>query len=140
MIYVIYPSEVCQDGDVSYFESRPKMFWKGRFLDICGDGFWNDDYGAKLFCKKLGYPSGGIKVYLSSTSQPMVDALRVMQCPSRSSSLLECSGSYVVQPKRDCTGGGRNRHYKIHCSGAFVAREASCKASGRDVSTLLQRC
>ena len=118
---------------MSFFESQPKIFWKGRFVDICGDGFWNSHHGAQLFCKKLGYASGIIEVHSSVAPQPMVDALKVMQCSSESAGLLDCSGSYAVQPKRECT---QNYYYKIVCSGGSNAKEASCKAPGRGVSTL----
>jgi len=49
----------CKDGDVKLMtDGTPLVFWDGQFTPICGHWFWNNNYGATLFCKKLGYESG----------------------------------------------------------------------------------
>ena len=30
----------------------------GKWRPICGHWFWDNNYGAKAFCKRLGYESG----------------------------------------------------------------------------------
>ena len=40
-------------------DGTPYLFWEGRWSPICGHQFWDNQEGAKAFCKELGFNSGG---------------------------------------------------------------------------------
>ena len=41
-------------------DKYPEVFWNGKWSPICGPYFWNNDFGASLFCQRLNstYQSG----------------------------------------------------------------------------------
>ena len=41
-------------------DKYPEVFWNGKWSPICGPYFWNNDFGASLFCQRLSstYQSG----------------------------------------------------------------------------------
>ena len=39
-------------------DGTPIVFWNNQWMPICGHYFWNNQIGAKLFCKKMGFQSG----------------------------------------------------------------------------------
>ena len=50
-----------EDGNVRLIEEKyPEVFWNGKWSPICGPCFWNNDFGASLFCQRLSsnYQSG----------------------------------------------------------------------------------
>lgn len=115
----------CKDGDVSFHEDNPLVFWKGEFLRICGDGFWDNSHGAELFCKKLGYESGRIQT-VSGASTSTLQALQVGSCSSTDTSLSDCHGAanhYSRHQFKDCSA---HHTYKITCSGGVEILRASC--------------
>ena len=42
---------------------HPEVYHMGDWYPICGFHFWDDDEGANLFCKKLGFAGVGFEVY-----------------------------------------------------------------------------
>lgn len=49
----------CISGDVKLEPGNiPMIFWNGNWSHLCYHYFWDNDNGAKLFCRKLGYESG----------------------------------------------------------------------------------
>ena len=125
MLFLSLHISDCGDGDVSFHDSDPLVFWQGEFVRICGDIFWDSNDGAELFCKKLGYESGFIqKVPGSSASTSK--ALQVGRCTDTDISLAHCTGAFntrYVGPFKDCTLG---HTYNIICSGGTEVSKASC--------------
>ena len=54
-----YFSVNCTEGNVKIdADNIPYLFYGGKWSPICGHHFWDNDYGAKAFCNKLGYNYG----------------------------------------------------------------------------------
>ena len=55
-----YPdSELWSNGDVKLEEDgTPLVFWDSQWIPICGHYFWDNQHGAELFCRKMGFESG----------------------------------------------------------------------------------
>ena len=68
--------------DVRHGETA-EFFHDGQWHPICGHHFWDNDVGADLFCKKLGYDFGKIRPE-STKSNPQVplpkDGIRIGTC------------------------------------------------------------
>ena len=117
----------CKDGEVSFHGNIPKVFWNGEFVSICGSGFWNNNYGSKIFCQRLGYTSGVVnRVEGQSTSS--LKALYVGECKATDTKLTSCSGGYnarVIESFKDCSNG---YIYEIKCGGGNSSDvlEVSC--------------
>ena len=74
--------------------NMPMVYWNSTWAPICGHYFWDNNYGADIFCQKLGYTNGTVtpkktdphsKIYIE-------DSLRVGKCYSRNGRLTSCSG------------------------------------------------
>ena len=79
-------------GSVRLVEQKfPEVFWNGIWTPICGYWFWNNDFGADLFCQKLDskYISGTV------TMRPDIklirDGIRIGEC-KQEDSWLSCTG------------------------------------------------
>ena len=106
----------CKDGDVSFYDNIPKLFWSGNFISICGNGFWNNNHGSTLFCQKLGYTSGNTKRSEGQSTSSM-KALFVGECKVTDTNLASCSGGHNVRTitsLKDCSNGYT---YEIKCDG-----------------------
>ena len=118
------------DGDVGFFaNSIPKVFWKGEFVEICGDGFWNNHYGAAIFCKKLGYETGVIRKS-SGQDTSTVHSLFIGACAASDTDLSACTGghnTYSVAEHSQCT---KRNTYEIECSGGDSPKSLSCEGKG----------
>ena len=54
--------EGCVDGDVKLTRDNfPQIYWNRQWKYICPFQFTDNEYGAELFCNKLGLHSGKIK-------------------------------------------------------------------------------
>ena len=116
----------CIDGDVSYLGDVPQIMWRGRFWDICGNGFWNNDYGAELFCKKLGYEKGTIETIKGKSGKATTRlSFHVGECTKSDTSLLKCTPDQKVSIMltKNCTKG---HHYRVHCNGGSKGSKISC--------------
>ena len=70
------------------------IYWNGTWAPICGHYFWDNDYGATLFCQKMGYYNGTVsgKGLFGNYSE---DAFRVGKCSDRDLAhrgLTRCTG------------------------------------------------
>ena len=70
-------------------DNEPEILWDGTWVPICGYNFWDNKYGAKLFCKKLGFKNGIVK---STRSKLTRNALRLGRCSRFDTNLENCSG------------------------------------------------
>ena len=82
----------------------PWVKWAGKWSPICGHWFWNNNYGATLFCKKLDskYTSGTIK---RRTDRPLKDnGLKIGSCGSTDKDLDKCTagGNTLSTTKSGC--------------------------------------
>ena len=112
-------------------EKYPEIWFNGKWSPICGHYFWNNDYGARLFCQELNstYTSGRVKKlnYIALAS----DGVRVGKCTSQDKSLLSCTGDCNdLQVGGTCSndrngkcGVGQGATVKIECfSGKYYVQ------------------
>ena len=130
----------CSDGDVHLTVDKvPMVYWNNTWSPICGHYFWDNDNGANLFCKKLGYING--TVYPGKAVSPLSrqgysqDALRIGKCDARNSVLTRCSGGCndmkiggrcYENEDASCSKGEKVK-ITINCfGGSEVSKKASC--------------
>jgi len=80
-------------GSVRLVEEKfPEVFWNGVWTPICGHWFWNNDYGADLFCQKLDpkYVSG--TVIKRRDVKLRQNGIQIGECKINDNSLLACTG------------------------------------------------
>ena len=87
----------CSHGDVWLKDDgTPFIFSNFTWSPICGHYFWDNENGANLFCKKLGFENGTVypKKYTPSRHQFRYsqDAFKVGKCNSGDSSITRCRG------------------------------------------------
>ena len=119
------------NGDVKLEkDGTPKFFWSSEWSPICGHWFWNNHYGAKSFCNKLGYTNG--KQYGYGADQTYSeDAIRIGLC-SDGQNLESCGGSCndkgVGNGCVKCAAGEKVK-ITIRCEGHDQITESSCKGN-----------
>ena len=72
-------------------EKYPEIRFNDKWSPICGHYFWDNNYGATLFCQKLNstYTFGSVK----NTGIPLAsDGIRVGECTSQDNTLSSCTG------------------------------------------------
>ena len=75
-------TEICSTGDVKLeTDGTPYVFWYNQWTPICGHYFWNNQEGAKLFCRKMGYKSGSLSGH-GSGQKYATDSFRIGECNS----------------------------------------------------------
>ena len=113
-----------------FFDNIPKIFWKGKFIHICGDRIWDNNNGASIFCKKLGYQTGVIRTFPGQGNSTM-PSLNVGTCAEGDTDLSACTGGYnkyTVENNSKCTSGNT---YKINCSSdGDSPKNDSCEGKG----------
>ena len=104
----------------------PEIKLNGKWLPICGHYFWDNNYGAALFCQKLNstYTFGSAK----DSGIPLVsNGIKVGKCTSQDNSLSSCTGGCNdLQVGGECSDDANSK-----CSigqGAIV--EIECFGSG----------
>ena len=70
-------------------DKDPEILWNGKWTPICGHYFWDNNNGAKLFCKKRGFENGVVK---NTRSRLTNDAIRIGKCLDSDTNLENCSG------------------------------------------------
>ena len=81
---------------------------------ICGHYFWDNDIGAAIFCKKLGYPEGGVLVEEGKPYKE--DALYVGRCESENITNLEDGCTKQQKNSSECETGNPVS-VKVICKG-----------------------
>ena len=73
-------------------EKYPEIWFNDKWSPICGHYFWENDYGATLFCQKLNsnYTFGKSKKRLDRSLAS--NGITVGECTSQDKSLLSCTG------------------------------------------------
>ena len=108
------------------------IYWDNQWVPICGHYFWDNDYGATLFCKKLGFLSG--KVYGGGGQKYSTDSFRIGRCIN-GDEWKNCSGrcnDYQLGGKCNGIPGycGQSTTAKIYidCEGGTHIKSTSCKS------------
>ena len=112
------------------------MYWDNHWSPICTVGFSDNNYGAALFCKKLGYQSGKIIKSSALSKEYPVDAFQIGKCMT-GDRLENCNGggneymmtdgcrvNSTVQMRIDCEGG-ENERMSSSCKGTSYENETS---------------
>ena len=91
-------------------EKYPEIWFNDKWSPICGHYFWENDYGATLFCQKLNsnYTFGKSKKRLDRSLAS--NGITVGECTSQDKSLLSCTGRCNdLQEGGQCSndGGGK---------------------------------
>ena len=127
---------MCSNGDVKLEDNgTPFVFWDNHWMPICGHYFWDNQDGAKHFCRKMGYSSGSFSGRGSGEKYDM-DSFRIGKCKS-ADKWESCSGGC-----NDYQGGGvcsnnggakcdKDQKVKItiECSGGDSIRTTSCRGN-----------
>ena len=73
----------------------PMISWNGTWSPICGHYFWDNNFGATIFCQKLGYKKGAVfgktKYQRNAGESYTEDAFRLGKCLVRND-LTRCRG------------------------------------------------
>ena len=80
-------------GDVRLKDEKfPEVFLNGIWSPICGHWFWDNDYGAKLFCQTLTSNPDSTGKIIRRTDKPLEsDGIRIGKCLINDQ-WLSCSG------------------------------------------------
>ena len=119
----------CKDGDVSLgSDGSPYIFWNGDWSPICGHWFWNDQNGAKSFCKKLGFPDGSLNKEKSEYGE---DAIEIGVC--RPGEMIHsCTGGSNEYKKTGWCQAGNAVKMTISCVGNTQdSTQSSCEGKMR---------
>ena len=97
----------------------PEVFVNGVWLPICGHWFWDNYYGAGLFCQKLTSNVHSTGKVIRRTDKPLEsDGIRIGGC-LRYDDWLSCSGGCndlgIGQGCADCDAGSP-ASIEIKCS------------------------
>ena len=80
----------------------PEVLFQGKYYPICGHFFWDNDTGATLVCKSLGFKVGK---YKSTRVKYDVDAMPVGDCKAGEKDLTKCTGGGNAWGKFDDRNG-----------------------------------
>ena len=111
--YFLYlgPS-LCQDGDVLLEnDNTPYIYFSDKWRPICGHYFWDNNRGATLFCKKLGFTTGEVFGKDDGKQYGNVEAFWIGKCKD--------SDNYFPSAKDDdhnCNGGCNDFKLGRRCS------------------------
>ena len=106
-------------------EKYPEIWFNDKWSPICGHYFWNNNYGATLFCQELNstYTFGSVK----NSGIPLAsDGIRVGKCTSQDNSLSSCTGGCndlqvggqcSNDPNGKCSIGQGGTTIEIECVG-----------------------
>ena len=105
----------------------PEVWLNGTWSPICGHYFWDNDYGATMFCKQLNatFDSG---IVIRRPDKPLEsDAIRVGKCQNDTidTQWLQCTGACNDLGKGNgCAmcGAGELASIEIECSQSEIER------------------
>ena len=117
------------NGDVKLGENAtPYMYWDNQWIPICGHYFWDNQEGASLFCKKIGYSKGSISRKHGKYPQ---DSFRIGKCNAGddwSSCKGGCNGYTIGGACANGASCDKEQHVKIEitCEGWDGKTTKSC--------------
>ena len=124
----------------------PQIYWNNRWNYICSSKFTDNNIGAELFCRKLGYKNGKLHTYKNDSSVPVdtnyhdedsfpIGACREEDvwpnCTGSCSSKDLGGGCYQISPTYNKTymflcKALKNRKFVIKCDHWYETPIASC--------------
>ena len=128
-VKIFFVCSDCVNGDVRFaIDGTPMIHWNNVWLPICGDGFWNNQYGATKFCQKLGYNSGTLTA--TKTKLPSAGFF-VGTCLQNDNWDTKCTGGYNLY--RISCKQGHTAGLTIKCSGLpFNALDSKSSCTGNN--------
>ena len=102
------------------------MFLNGAWAPICGHYFWDNNNGATLFCKKLGYHHGVVRIPINIYYKNLTsDAVRIGTCVETDDDLENCSGGcndleiggHCLNDNQKSCSSGQPANIEIECYG-----------------------
>ena len=95
----------------------PELNVNGTWTPICGYGFWDNDYGAKLFCQQLD-PKFVIGTVTKINEKLESDGIQVGEC-TKSDAWLACTGGCndltIGKGCADCRGEKKKTKIEVEC-------------------------
>ena len=114
------------------------IYWDNQGVPICGHYFWDNEYGATLFCKKLWFLSvkvyGGAKDFWGYSQKYLNDSFRIGRCINGDEWKICSGGCNDYQLGGKCNGidgyCGQSTTAKIYidCEGGTHIKLSSCKS------------
>ena len=113
----------CKRGDVELADDGvPNIFLDGSMHPICGNYLWDNEHGATIFCKKLGFLSGTRELTFETMT---VDAFYVGICRATDVDLTDCTGGWNVKRLGGVScAAGQKIGIKFFCSGGKGSQNA----------------
>ena len=105
------------------YKKYPEIFLEGLWAPICGHYFWDNNNGATLFCKKLGFDHGVVRLPKGINKILTNDAVRIGTCVETDDNLVNCSGGCndlaigghcLTDNQRSCSSG-QEANIEIEC-------------------------
>ena len=130
MFFMFFLYLGCSSGDVGLFDDDiyqnvPMVFWKGKFLYIQATGFADNDNGANLFCKTMGFTNGKITM----KEETKMTTLMIGVCDASDVDLMQCTGganTYNVSDS-NVNADGSNAAVSIECEGGTSIKNPTCE-------------
>ena len=118
------------NGNVKLEEDgTPLVFWDSQWIPICGHYFWDNQNGAELFCRQMGFESGLLS-RRGSGKKYEGDSFRIGKCED-GDTWESCSGGCNDYQR----GGSCNNNAKAKCDkGQAVKFTIKC-SGGDDLKT-----
>ena len=91
----------------------PYLYRMGNWRPICGHQFWDNQEGAKAFCRELGFPGGE---YKKMDANYVENAIRVGKCKP-GESISACTGGANSYELGSSCHAGKNVKVTISCDG-----------------------
>ena len=128
----------CPDGYgkarlTAYPSGRVEIYKAGQgWGTLCGHYFWDNQNGAAVICKQLGYAQGGVwfSVAPGAASQPIVAGNR--ECVGDETTVFECPLAWAGR-RLDATSCDHSHDQGVSCAGArsVCDSDETCLAEGR---------
>ena len=123
-------SELWSNGDVKLEEDgTPLVFWDSRWIPICGHYFWDNQNGAELFCRKMGFESG-LFSGRGSGQKYEGDSFRIGKC-EHGDTWESCSGGCNDYQR----GGSCNNNRNAKCDKNQAVKLTIRCSGGIDIKT-----
>ena len=95
----------------------PELNVNGTWTPICGYGFWDNDYGATLFCQQLD-PKFVVGTVTKINKKLESDAIQIGEC-MKDDAWLACTGGcndlIVGKGCADCRGAKKKAKIEVEC-------------------------
>ena len=103
-----------KDGDVklsAYPKGRVSVLKNGQWGTLCGHYFWDNQHGASMICKQLGYSQGGTKYTAAGGTGPINAGNR--KCDANNKNIYQCR-----RHRGETAGCNHNIDQGVECKGA----------------------